>query len=47
MKQSLEWLGTIFETKQVDQEEREDWFHQILDETGQYYLWTDHKVTTA
>ncbi|WP_339305527.1 ACP S-malonyltransferase [Paenibacillus sp. FSL R5-0519] len=47
MKLSLEWLGTIFETKQVEQEERDDWFHQILDETGQYYLWSDHKVPTA
>ncbi|MEK4664193.1 ACP S-malonyltransferase [Priestia sp. FSL H7-0729] len=47
MKLSLEWLGTIFETKQVEQEERDDWFHQILDETGQYYLWNDLKVPTA
>lgn len=37
MKEALELLKTVFDTKRVSKEEQDEWFHHILHETGTYY----------
>ncbi|MCM3746394.1 ACP S-malonyltransferase [Paenibacillus pasadenensis] len=42
MRQSLDLLKVILDTKQVTEEEQSRWFHQIIDETGTYYELSDY-----
>lgn len=41
MREALAMLRSVFVTKKVSVEEQREWFHQILEETGTYYLLRD------
>ncbi|PWK05377.1 ACP S-malonyltransferase [Tumebacillus permanentifrigoris] len=41
MREALQMLASVFATKGVPVAEQRDWFYQILDETGTYYLFND------
>jgi [acyl-carrier-protein] S-malonyltransferase len=42
MKEALDLLKIILDTKQVPEEEQTRWFYQIIDETGTYYELSDY-----
>ncbi len=44
MKEAFGTLKVIFDTKRVPREEQEDWFQQIIDETGTFYTLKDFSV---
>lgn len=41
MRDALVMLQSVFTTKKLPQKEQADWFYQILDETGTYYLFKE------
>lgn len=45
MNKALDILMEIFRTKQVDAAEQEDWIHQIIDETGNFYELSERQTS--